>query len=730
MQNRSLLLSFGFCVVVASPLWSQERGKTDLAAEAHAILKSTCYRCHGQDGTVEGGFSYVLSREQLISRGQVIPKAADRSRLIRRIKAKEMPPEGETPELSSEQMEVLIRWVDAGAPDFDKPKAARRFIDSAGMLQTMIKDLAEQDSRDRKFIRYLTLTHLYNAGRSDDELRGFYHGITKLVNSLSWGRKVVLPKPVGTPTTIFRIDIRDYKWSAAVWDKLAGADPYALSYSTPEAKKFYADTGSALPYVRGDWFVAAASRPPLYHEILQLPQTDKELESLLHVDVGENIRTAQAARAGFNGSAVSRNNRMIERHDSSYGYYWKSYDFAKNVNRKNLFAHPLGPGKDENLFLHDGGELIFSLPNGFQGYMLVDAKGQRIDKGPTEIVSDPKQPDRAVENGLSCMSCHVRGILPKSDQIRPHAEKNPNAFSKPELEQVLALYSEEKRFEKLLRDDAGKFREALEQAEMPPSINEPIQALATLFDQELDLSLAAAEAGVTPDELKKLLSKSTGLSRVLGNLQTDGGTVQRETFANSFATLARTAKQGTPAAKTAAAKNASSDDGEDSNAVKKKPAAKKKLPKGSFASKVIELTDKANPNWILKQAKAGTPIESDKNYVFAKLPKQITGGTLVLRDSGTGGWLPDGAVTALKDCKVYAIVRTKYLGKVEIDEVTFTKFAREGWEEVDDEVKTTFPPGEGWQWKALSKEVSAGDVFLPLETINWPKKQAVFFIFQ
>ncbi len=163
---------------------------------------------------------------------------------------------------------------------------------------------------------------------------------------------------------------------------------------------------------------------------------------------------------------------------------------------------------------------------------------------------------------------------------------------------------------------------------------------------------------------------------------------------------------------------------------KSKTKVKKKLPKGAFESKVIDLTDKANANWILKEARTGAPIESDKDYVVSKLPREMAGGTLLLRDSGTGGWLPDGAVTALKDCKVYAVIRWKYLGKEDIDEVTFHKLAREGWEEVDGDVKTTFPPGEDWQWKALAKDVTAGDVFLQLETVNWTKKRAVFFVFQ
>ena len=97
----------------------------------------------------------------------------------------------------------------------------------------------------------------------------------------------------------------------------------------------------------------------------------------------------------------------------------KSYDFGGNDGRKNLFAHPLGP-KGENAFEHDGGEIIFNLPNGLQAYLLVDSHGQRIDKGPPAIVSDPVQKDRAVVNGLSCMSCHVAGIIRKQDEVREH----------------------------------------------------------------------------------------------------------------------------------------------------------------------------------------------------------------------------------------------------------------------------------------------------------------------
>ena len=107
---------------------------------------------------------------------------------------------------------------------------------------------------------------------------------------------------------------------------------------------------------------------------------------------------------------------MIERHASRSGYLWTSYDFAGSRGNQNLFAFPLGPGP--NGFQHDGGETIFSLPNGFQGYYLSSATGARIDKGPTTMVRDPSRKDSAVTTGISCMGCHDQGLRKARDEVR------------------------------------------------------------------------------------------------------------------------------------------------------------------------------------------------------------------------------------------------------------------------------------------------------------------------
>src|SRR5262249_4499946 len=177
-------------------------------------------------------------------------------------------------------------------------------------------------------------------------------------------------------------------------------------------------TGSNRPHLRGDWFVATASRPPFYHDFLQLPGTDRALERLLQVDVPADLQDDNAVRAGFNGSGVAKNNRVLERHDAAHGAYWRSYDFSDNTGRQNVFERPLGPAPGPGGFTHAGGEIIFNLPNGLQGYLLVDRDGRRVDKAPGDIVSDPRRPDRLVENGLSCMSCHVAGLLPNDDPVR------------------------------------------------------------------------------------------------------------------------------------------------------------------------------------------------------------------------------------------------------------------------------------------------------------------------
>lgn len=535
-------------VALASGVRSND-DKAALAEKALVILKTNCYRCHGQEGANEGGFNYVLDRQRLVAGKKIVPGDSAQSRLFKKLKKGEMPPEDEKPRPAQADIGVIREWIEAGAPDFHPAPARRAEITTTALLDAIREDLEKANERERPYLRYFTITHLYNAGWSNDELESYRMALSKLINSLSWGRRVVKPVPVDLEKTILRIDLRDYKWSDKVWNRILGANPYGVDPGTRASKYCSEATGCSLPYVRADWFVAAASRPPLYHDVLQLPQTDAELEKQLHVDVEENIRQEKVSRAGFNGSGVSRNNRLIERHESGYGAYWKSYDFGSSAGRQNLFEYPLGPA-GASAFEHNGGEIIFSLPNGLQGYMLVDGKGNRIDKGPTSIVSDPKQGDRAVVNGLSCMSCHSKGMIEKSDQVRASVMQNPKAFEKKVADTILALYPTKMEMDKLMQEDAERYARAVAETGCRVDYqrriigSDPVVNLAHVFEREVDLPLAAAEVGVKVEVLVKTMDRSPALARVLGVLKVEGGTMQREAFVAVFGDLVRELKIG------------------------------------------------------------------------------------------------------------------------------------------------------------------------------------------
>jgi mono/diheme cytochrome c family protein len=512
----------------------------DLAARARAVLDEYCHRCHGKDGNAKGGFGFVLDRDRLVSLGKVTPGKPDESELFQRVSKGEMPPGKQTPRPGAEDVAVLRRWIEAGAAASGPAPGPRTFVSDAELRRLILADLQTVEPKQRRFARYLTLTHLANAGAADADLDATRQAVGKLLNSLSWHPRVTVPTAVDPAQTILRLDLRNYQWNSRLWERLPGVYPYRAEDNGPEAKALRTGTGSELPVVRADWFVATASRPPLYYDLLQLPASDRELERLIRVDVLTNWQEENVVRAGFNGSGVSKNNRLIERHDAAYGAYWRSYDFSDNTERQNLFDHPLGPLPGQSSFKHAGGELIFNLPNGLQAYLLVDGNGKRLDRAPVEIVSDPRRPDRTVEAGVSCMGCHDKGLIFKADQVRAHVEKNATSFTKDVVTSVKAVYPAEAVLKRLVQEDADRFVKAQAKTGVHADAAEPVAAVTQRYEGVLDAAAAAAELGLTTADLLERLPKVGGsLGRVLGPLRARGGTVQRSAFEAAFTEAAR-----------------------------------------------------------------------------------------------------------------------------------------------------------------------------------------------
>jgi WD40 repeat protein len=549
-------MSFSRCsallACIALPVAAAE--PNPLAKKAQEALRAHCYRCHGAEGNVEGGMNYVVDLERLVARKKVVAGKADESPIYKRIKAGNMPPP-EVKERPSEADTLAIKaWIDAGAPPLVGGRK-RDFVVQAQVNDWILTDLEKIDRRARRFQRYFTLTHLYNAGAADDELRTYRNAISKLINSLSWHPKIRNPEPIDPHGTVFRIDLRWYMWDATIWNRMLQDYPYGILDDGVTSRVIAVFTASKVPVLRGDWFVATASRPQLYQDILQLPGNLVELERQLRVDANLNITQERVMRVAFNGSGISKNNRVLERHDAVHGYYWRTYDFEEvpqNLidrglqapDRRNVFAYPLGPGSVENTFLHAGGEAIFSLPNGLQGYYIMNAVNNRLDKAPTAIVSDPKRPDKAVELGISCMGCHIPGIHAKADQMHEHLEKNPKAVTRADADIALALYPPKEKSLAQMEEDAKRFQKALEQTGTHVTRNEPILAMTLRYEGDIDAISAAAEAGLPWDEFQKRIGESAALSGPLGSLRVPGGTVARQVWVQSFGDVVRELRLG------------------------------------------------------------------------------------------------------------------------------------------------------------------------------------------
>ena len=82
MSAKTFPLAVGLLVAVAFPASASDPEKQVLAAKAQRVLKTHCYRCHGQEGSIEGSMNYVTDLAKLVARKKVVPGEPAGSRLF------------------------------------------------------------------------------------------------------------------------------------------------------------------------------------------------------------------------------------------------------------------------------------------------------------------------------------------------------------------------------------------------------------------------------------------------------------------------------------------------------------------------------------------------------------------------------------------------------------------------------------------------------------------------
>ena len=580
MYPTARLIAWGAFLLVALPGNAQgdeSEFDVDLAREGLAVLKNYCKSCHGDDQRYPG--LDVLNRATLLQPNDsaekpfVIPGNPDQSRIWDSIDTDYMPPEDQ-PQPTAAERATLKRWIEEGAHFPPEPRLVREFVGEQTLMDLIDNDLRDLSDEDLPFVRYFSLAHLWNDTAGDDptteeDLRLIRAALSKLVNSLSSKSRIVVPRIVDPKYgTVLAIDMRDYGWSEWHWNEVLKRYPYGLKVSSKAANRVYRVAETKIPYVRADWFIANAARPPLYHSLLNLPKNAKALEASLGVNIAENFASGQLARAAFQKSGVSQQNRMVERHDTRRGgrYYWKSYDVEPGKGEEGDFTRrPTGPrfanvpGRQLAAFEHDGGEIIWTLPNGLQAYMLVDGNDVRIDSGPPEVVFDPNSHGGSflITNGISCMGCHRNGMFPlPPDNIRPLYEKKRG---QKVADKVLELYKPDDEMQALLKGDRDHFMKALAEAIVPflqvdedadkpvEDFAEPTTKVSNRYLLDVSIEAAARELGLADaGELKGLIRLRVFRDLGLGNWSNEGGTVSRETWERAYGSCARELQIGIP----------------------------------------------------------------------------------------------------------------------------------------------------------------------------------------
>ena len=511
--------------VIANPAMPLPSDATAQEILAYDALDKHCARCH-QDGalktgmtTPKSGFGHVLDIRRLAHDAKfVVQGDAVGSKLHNVIGQYSFPamPDDCTEDScfpTQAESDAIADWI-VGLANIAPPP--RPYIPLSDLYAMAHADLQSQPNNRHDRIRYFSLREVHNNNNvSDENYAGYRAATIKLLNALSWNPTPYKPELIDPNGVLIRVFMPDLEWDHSTWNRIEIAYPYGMIGETDlNLSQLQYLTGSKTPILRADWFASTASVSPLYYDILRLPDTVAGLEAKLNIDMNRNIRNEQVVRAGFQNSGVSGHNRLIERHALGSGFFWTSYDFAGSAQRQSFFEFPLGPASaygDELAFHHDGGESIFTLPNGFHAYYLNTADGVRLDVGPTSIVRDDDYTDGTGEvvNGISCMSCHSKGIRLNEDKVRDVALADMS-LSPAQRQTIDAIYPGQEVVAQWMQFDTDQFFGALESVGIEPATTagglEPIRGLFVYHvDFYIDFAQAANELGITEDMLRARL---------------------------------------------------------------------------------------------------------------------------------------------------------------------------------------------------------------------------------
>ena len=484
----------------------------------YPLLRERCSKCHSVEGTgqlpMHAHADPAIAHQFALTRVNL--RQVPASRLVQRQGIEGHHCWSTDCKADSAQMlQKVQQWADAVKPYLATSTLALPPgpVTDGQVLEWIAADRATIAPADAPFIKYASLHRLQNRmpPPTFDDMNTARAGISKILNSTArYAPAIVNPVAIDRYNLVYRFDIRVYwgyrralsffgsgmlsqdpKRATEIWDRVTkgniNADDLNLNNDTPvnsrakDTPTFPNIAGFFPEYVDATQLGYTLSRPDVYNEIMSLPGNSALLESELGVDISKGVGSWKFITVD---DAITINKRMLLRAPIRDGYFWKGVDpFAQSpfifydrpvpemdgfslvkttpvFDSGGNYSEQYGITTDDKGALVGGpqaqaSEMIFSLPNGLQGYMIGGAANQiRVDAFPF-IVVDPRRGgilpdafpfrlgaggDQRLLTPASCMSCHVDGMNRTSDNMRPYIDANPGKFDAATVEQVKAVY--------------------------------------------------------------------------------------------------------------------------------------------------------------------------------------------------------------------------------------------------------------------------------------------------
>lgn len=514
-----------------APAGVPQRPEEPRSAKAYDVLETYCARCH-QSGRLErplasGGLANILAVDDL-ARDPVLvkPGLPDASLLYDVLETRHAPLDvftggPATAEPQPEDIEGIRGWIR------DLPPSVQRCPSREPVrpddMDKLMRDAQRLERDQGEDVRFISLANLYNSCATPNEMSAYAQALNKLMNSLSSSTEPVKLTPLNAEGTVFSFRMSDFGWDENRWSLIERAYPPALVH--PVAADILETARAKVVIVNGDWLAAAGGEAPLYYDLLGIPKKLADLASLNAVDIEQSIKTAAARRIAVKTSAVTRGNRLIERHPGVRGGLWLVYDFATSAGDQDIFEHPQGPKSalfGQTPFKPDEIRALYMLPNGFYAFALYDAAGNRVDrvlpgieKPYAGVEADAVEP--TTKAGVKCFACHTDGLIEAKDDFKSAGD--PTAPASPSREAALRLFGTDSENTLLLIGSRDRYHLAAKSIGIDPQTKirgeEVVTGLADRYREGADFETARAQTGIERDAFLSELTDAKGAAAPL-----------------------------------------------------------------------------------------------------------------------------------------------------------------------------------------------------------------------